>query len=326
MSDLPAYSPQVRGPALPEFSPPDLFSQGLAAACCGSALAFYVVSLFRTFAAAPRTGAAIELIAPIVIGACTFGLMAIGVTMVMSARGIDFSVPMVGLVGAAVAARIGLGALPALVLAGVVGVVLGAINGALVGGARIPSYVATFASAVVLGLLVVWLVGNTVVVAPGLAGLGGLGPALLLLIVGAGGTYAVLAATGVGVRLRSIGGGATVALAPVLMAGAFTSAGGLGGVAMVVREGSFQAVVGGEASLLLAFAPIAAALIGGASVYGGRGSVLGAVLGGTTVSLLVGALSLWRAAPVVDAGVLALLAIGFVLWDVIRRRWIRGLA
>ena len=87
----------------------------------------------------------------------------------------------------------------------------------------------------------------------------------------------------------------------------------------LARNGSMQATLG----LNWELRAITAAVVGGVAVAGGRGSVLGIVLGALLLALIQNAVTLWRTnipTTAFDRAVGGLLVIAVVLDTLLRRR------
>ena len=218
---------------------------------------------------------------------------AVGMTLVILARQIDISVGSqfsVCGVAAGLLARAGL-PMP-LVCAGSVaaGAILGAVNGALVAGLGLPSIVVTLATLVILRESLRWVrVGAFVRDLPaGFQWFGagqGVGP---WLVVGA----AVVVALVFAWAARNLAAGRAVyatgsdpeaaRLAGVrprwVVFGAFVTMGALSGLAALLNAVRFVDV-DPNSGTGLELQAIAAVVVGGTAVSGGRGTVLGTVLG-----------------------------------------------
>jgi ribose/xylose/arabinose/galactoside ABC-type transport system permease subunit len=270
----------------------------------------------------------------IVVQAAVLGMIALAVNQVVLCGEIDISVgSMLGLCAVAVGtvAQAGGGlALP--LLAGVlVGTAAGALNGALVTVGRIPSIIVTLGMLYVLRGLVLLVTGGTWITnvpdetrVLGLSKVLGVGvPALVLL-----GVFAVVSALSRhstwGRDVLAVGGNRRAARLAGLAVdrtrfGAFVLVGALTGLAATIfvgRTGSVQTNSGEGLELQV----VAAVVIGGTSIAGGRGSPLAALTGAVLIGvilngmILVGVPGLWQSAVL---GALILLAVST---DALRRR------
>jgi ribose/xylose/arabinose/galactoside ABC-type transport system permease subunit len=236
-------------------------------------------------------------------------VMAVGMTGIIILAGIDISIGSIYAIAAMLAAmalsRFGPDAsiwttVPtAILIACAVGAACGFINGSLSVGLRVHPFVITLGTmAVFRGLVFVLSQGQTVSGLPdslqqGFFKLEYSGvypiPTLIMLLVAGAGMF-ILARTVFGRRVYAIGGNETaakyagipVASIKVLV---FTLAGLLAGLSAAMYIGYFGAAES-NAGAGYELKVIAAAVIGGASLSGGRGSAVGAVLGAIMVQLI----------------------------------------
>jgi ribose transport system permease protein len=270
----------------------------------GAAILVFVVGNFvHSGFASPASVKAILVIASFV------GFVAVGQTFVILVGGIDLSVPWV-LNGAAILfAATSLGrdgrAVPAVLLALGLGLVTGLVNGVGIAYFAVPAVVMTLGmngmmEGITLGFSKGFTCGSCASYAPkavqdvintNVAGIPGdlllwLGVAILITFL--------LSATSFGRRVYAIGNNSTAAfLAGInvrlvivvlyMLSGLFAA---LGGIVLVAYAG--QASLGmGDPYL---FQSIAAAVIGGVAILGGRGHYLGTLAGSITLVALVSVL------------------------------------
>ncbi|MEV6923343.1 ABC transporter permease [Dactylosporangium sp. NPDC051485] len=228
----------------------------------------------------------------------TTGLLAFGMLVVILTGGIDLSVGSVvafaGIVTAGLAAHL---PIPLAMAVGIVsGIGFGAVNGVLVARFALAPFVVTLAALTTIrGLAFVYSEVPISPADPGFLWLGSakLGPIPLITLVmlavfGAGGLF--LARTPAGRSIIAIGGNAeTVRLAGINVRRhvvlAYVISGfcaGLAGVILTSRVGIAQPSVG----VAFELDAIAACVIGGASLAGGKGSAKGA-FGGVLVLVLI---------------------------------------
>lgn len=251
------------------------------------------------------------------------GTMACGEAIVLIIGGIDLSVAsmLVLSAGATALALVAGWPLPLALAAGLlVGGIAGGINGILISRLKLPPIVVTLAT---LGLYraVLTLITNAQEIgplSPPFTSLGlGVTPLLILILITAL-LSLFMHRTAHGRQLYALGGNEEACrvsglplprLKPVayILSG---SCAALAGFMLAASSGAIQskAAVGYELDV------IAACVIGGVSIRGGQGSILGAVLGAALLRLLTNALLLFNI-PVdwyrmVIAGVLLLAAIG----------------
>ena len=220
-------------------------------------------------------------------------VVALGMTLVILTGQIDVSVGAqfaIGAVMAAVLARAGVPVPLAAAAAVGIGALLGALNGWLVAGLRLPSIVATLATLAILRDGLRWITEGAWIgdLPPGFQWFG-LGQAWgQTFLIAATGGLVLLVAWGLrhaaaGRALYATGSNPEAArlsgLAPDrVVFGAFVAAGALTGLAAAINAVRF-AQVPSTVPLGLVLKVIAAVVVGGAVITGGRGSVLGTLLG-----------------------------------------------
>lgn len=237
-------------------------------------------------------------------------IMAVGMTAVIILAGIDLSVGSIyGLAallgamalrgwldaeaGAALAVPVGVG------ICCLVGAVCGGVNGAMIVGLRVHPFVITLGTmAAYRGLIFVISQGQSVGQFPTsytsgffkaeVAGTYPV-PVLVMLLVGAVGVF-LLAKTVVGRQVYAIGGNETAARYAGIPVGrvkiiVYMLLGVLAGLSAAVYLGYLGAAEP-NAGMSYELKVIAATVIGGASLMGGRGSAFGAVLGAVVIQLI----------------------------------------
>jgi ribose transport system permease protein len=259
-------------------------------------------------------------------------IVAIGSTIVIITGAIDLSpgsaIALMTMVFAMAIKFWGVPLLPAIVLLLLLGGLLGALSGVLTAYLRIPSFITTLAAlSAFRGLAFMFNNGSPVFSAhPQLepifyGSLIGI-PLPLFYVVGLYGLFFfVLRYTAFGRSLYAVGGNPNAAaLSGISVARvrflAFVIAGvmaGVGAVLMAARlnSGSPNYGVGMELSA------IAAAVIGGASLAGGRGVIVNSVIGALTIVIVQNALNL-NAVPAsaqnVIIGAIIVIAVGLDMW------------
>ena len=257
-------------------------------------------------------------------------VLAVGQTIVMLGRGIDLSVaPILGITAIAVgfpAQDHNLNIFVALVLVLLIGAGLGIGNGVLVAVIGIPPIIATLATLTIYGgLQFIFTSGNEVVSVPptyGDLGSDNMVPGVPWLVVIGAGVVAVaslfLARTTPGRAIYAVGnniGAAFRAGLPVkrVVFSTYVLSGllaGLGGLLYLCITGSADATSGTDTNVNLY--SIAAALIGGTALLGGRGGPVGGALGAVFLSVALTAMVFARIPPIWEpagVGVLILLAV-----------------
>jgi ribose transport system permease protein len=259
-------------------------------------------------------------------------IVAVGSTIVIFAGGIDLSpgsaIALMTVVFASAVKLGGVPFVPAMVMTVVIGLLLGLLNGALTAYLRIPSFITTLAAlSAFRGVAFMFNNGSPVSqVSPLLEPIfygRFLGLPLPLYYVAA--IYALgfwfLRYTAAGRSIYAVGGNANAArlsgidvrrtqLLAFAIAGVCAA---FGAILMAARlnSGSPNYGVGLELSA------IAAAVIGGASLAGGRGNILNSVIGAMTIVVVQNGLNL-NAVPTsvqnVVTGAIIVLAVGIDMW------------
>lgn len=252
-------------------------------------------------------------------------LMVLPLTLLIVAREIDISVASIGAFAAAVAGvalRAGAGVLTAAAIALVVGMVCGAINGALVAVMGLPSLVVTLGTlALFRGMCYVLLGGTPVTAIP--AALMTFGTAIvpgtplpynmLPFLVLAPLTALLLHGLPTGRRIFAIGGGPEVALysgvrAKRLRFGLFVGSGVVCSIAGIISIGQ-TSQVSPDALLGYELDAIAVIFLGGVSVLGGRGRVSGVLWALVLITVLRSALLLHNVSAYAQGTAIGLLLI-----------------
>lgn len=235
-------------------------------------------------------------------------LLALGATLVMLTRNIDVSVgSTVGLsaIAVGVALNSGYGLMTAIAFALAIGALAGAFNGLLVVGLRIPAIVATLGTlGLYRGVMLLWTGGKWIeglpnslkaLSEPAFIGISPLGWLVLALLLAGGG---ILSRTAFGRNFYAVGDNLAaarqlgVAVNRTRML-AFTLNGMLAACAGIV----FAAQIGfvpNQTGSGLEMKAIAACVLGGISLLGGTGTLLGAFLGAFFLTQIDTVLVLFR--------------------------------
>jgi ribose transport system permease protein len=276
----------------------------------------------------------------ILLSTVVTGLLALGTTFVIITGGIDLSIgtgmTLCSVMTAVFMTQLGLPMILGVLCGVVFGALMGGVNGLFVAVLKIPSFIATLAMMMVAAGLALVISGTKPIYTNEVAGfqkvfaLGKSIPGLVIpnavFILFAAAVIAglILSKTVLGRYTYSIGSneqatalsGVNVREWTVLiytLAGCFT---GLAGVIATARLNSAQPAGG----MGLELQAIAAVVIGGTSLQGGKGSIIGTVIGALIMSVLTNGLSImsipqeWQQVAV---GVVILLA---VYLDMMRRR------
>jgi ribose transport system permease protein len=255
-------------------------------------------------------------------------LLALGMTIVLIARGIDLSVGSVMGLSAGVAAfLINQGLIfPLALLAGIgCGLVCGLLNALMITKLGLPDFVATLAMlGVARGALFLWTKGTPFTrymtpeyrIVGGQVKLGIISVPIIVAVILCILVSLMLRKSVIGRYLYAVGGSPDAArLSGISVAKvktfAYVVSGGCAGLAGVILAGRATNVAPtlGTGYEILA---ITAAIIGGAALTGGRGRMVGAILGALTITLIANAMNIagvtseWQQ---VVTGIILLLAV-----------------
>jgi len=260
-------------------------------------------------------------------------IVAVGMTFVIISAGIDLSVGSILAVSGVVMASAIQSGMPAplAVLAGLaVGLVCGTINGALITFGRLPPFIATLgmmSMARGAALLTTqgrpvsgfsvgfrWIANGQVL---------GIPAAVLLMLAVYAAAHFVLRRTKFGRYIFAIGGNEEAALLSgvpvrVYKIAIYAAAGllaALSGVVLTARLNSAQPIAGINYEL----DAIAATVIGGTSLMGGEGSVLGTLIGALIMGVLRNGLNLLGVSSFIQQVVIGAVIICAVLLDTVFR-------
>lgn len=268
----------------------------------------------------------------ILVSAAPFALIAIGQTLVILTGGIDLSVGSIIALSSMVTALF-VKSQPDLVWLApvvglVVGLIVGSVSGVLVARELVQPFIATLAMMTAAGGLAYVVGGGSPI--SGLAdGYGqianysmlGFRPPVILMIVGLIGFAILMSRTSYGLRVYAVGGNAEASRIAGIRIGAvrysvYAISGALAGLSGVLLS---SRVVSGLPNLGQGYEldAIAAVVIGGASLFGGRGSIWGTALGLLLIQTLNNGLDLMGVAAYwqdVIKGVLIVLAVTLDVW------------
>jgi ribose transport system permease protein len=278
-------------------------------------------------------------IVPLLVAMAPTATIGIGMTVIIITGGIDVSVASIVMVCAVVVAKAmvdsGISLPVAVALSVVIGGLLGLINGVLIAYGRVHAIIITFGTANLFKFIGLQLFGGTTVDnIPGTLSFFGRGEAgrtlgvphsfLIMLLLAALAWY-YLRHTATGRHLYAIGNDADAArlagvkvqrrvMSAYVLTGLLT---GLAACFVIARGTSTLAPNVGNGMELAA---IAAVVIGGTSIMGGRGSVLGTILGALLVQTVASGVTQlgWRSQlSSLFVGILILIAVGA---DLLRQR------
>jgi fructose transport system permease protein len=230
------------------------------------------------------------------------GMLAVAQTLVILTAGIDLSIGAVAVLGTIVLAKVGSthGTVPAVIIAVVLLTIIGLVNGVLVAGVHLPPFIVTLGMYTAISAATLLYAQQTVYpVSPGfLTWLGtkvnigtftittGVIAMLLLYLV----TWFVLTQTAAGRHLYAVGGAPQAArysgirTARVLVI-TYTVAGLIAALAAWAALGRIPNA-DPNAYQNANLETITAVVIGGTSLFGGRGSVMGTLVGTLIVAVL----------------------------------------
>jgi ribose transport system permease protein len=248
------------------------------------------------------------------------GIMAVGMTFVILIGGIDLSVGSVMALAMMIMGYLanvaGIPMVPAILLALLVAAMTGAVSGLLITGFGVPAFIATLAMmSIARGVANMITDGQQIVGFPAwfsmlsFSRLGGFltfTVAVMLLVFLAG--WLFLRYTSGGRSLYAIGGNPEVArLAGIPVRfytiGVYVASGllaGLGGVVLAMRLDAVQPTAGIGYEL----DTIAAVVIGGTSLSGGQGGIVGTIIGVLIIGVLRNGLNLLNVSPFTQAVVI----------------------
>jgi ribose transport system permease protein len=265
-------------------------------------------------------------------------LLAIGETMILISAGVDLSagslLGLSGTVGAWVIVSHHMPSAVGIIVCLGVGALGGLVNGVCCAYTTISPFIVTLAvSSVAVGLTLVISQGNTISPLPNAydwlgAATWGEVPYLFFLIIALFiAAEFMLRRSVIGRELYALGGNPrAAAMAGIskrkLQIGVYTTAGLLYGIAGLAQVGILGAATTGAGSDDL-LTPIAAAVIGGVSLFGGEGSVVGAGLGIIVIGLINDGLGLRNISTFYTSIVYGVVIFLAVLGDSARRSAVR---
>jgi simple sugar transport system permease protein len=251
--------------------------------------------------------------------ASVYGILAMGVLVVLISGGVDVSFPAIAAASSYMAVRILIAtgfqgsAWVFYLVAIFFGLLLGMLNATFISWFRLPALIVTLGTSSMIYGFVLFFVGNLVLynlpagmvsyrmmslitIADPKAGSSSLHPSILLVLTAALGIWALLKYTLIGRGIYALGGnreaaersGFNIRLIEYVIygtAGALASVAGVTQVALY-RNANPAALMGAELDV------IAAVALGGAAITGGRGTVIGTVLGLFLITIMKSSLVL----------------------------------
>jgi ribose transport system permease protein len=271
------------------------------------------------------------------------GIMAVGMTFVLISGEVDLSVGSTyAMSGLATGMLIVLGwsLIPAMTVGLLVGIAIGVINGVLSTYGRLPSLIATLGMlSVVRGAALLMTSGQPVTVnvrkgavpevfdtftAMGQGYLFTIIPMqLVFFIIVALIAWVILSYTNFGFRIFAVGGSAKAARVSGISVNkvkiwAFVLMGFLAALAGILSMAFLPSGQAGRTGLGLELDVIAATIVGGASLSGGEGTILGTILGVLIIGVMRNGLVLMGVSPFVQElmiGLVIIIAVGIDKWS-----------
>jgi len=301
-----------------------------------------LVVIFVFFAFANPAFATLSNINGILLSTAVIGLLAVGTTFVIITAGIDLSigtgVTLTSVMAAYAMKNMGLPVWIGVLVGIATGALMGLINGLNITFLQLPPFIATLAMMLIAKGLALVISGTAPIYVSGIGNfekiaLGSIIPrwntpnAVVILFVSAIIASFVLNRTILGRYTFSIGSNEeATAISGInvrkwkiivyVVGGIFI---GMAGVVLTSRLGSAQPALGMGYEL----EAIAAVIIGGTSLMGGRGSILGTVIGALIMSVLINGLRIMSIQQEWQTVVVGIVIIFAVYTDSLRRR--RGL-
>lgn len=240
-------------------------------------------------------------------------MVAFGQTLVLLTGGIDLSVAgvagMSGILSAWLMVNTSIPWWLAIILVLVLAFICGSINGILITKMNMVPFVVTLATgSIFTGIIYVVTKGSPIMGMPTQATKLGQGilfkvlpyPAIAMIVLALLGTY-VLRYTPFGRYIYAVGGnqnaasiaGIKVNKVTTMVYGLSASMAGIAGILMTCRLGTAQPTVGAD----WVMPSVTAACIGGTSLAGGRGSIVGAVVGGIFMGVIQNLIVILQISP-----------------------------
>ena len=254
------------------------------------------------------------------------GVLAIGMTFVIATAGIDLSVgSMVAAAGVAGGLVVDNGSLPFVVGAILLGVALGGVNGAAIAYGKVVPFIATLAMLLIARGLALWMSDKTPISLFDLEAVRWFGtgevltiPSSLIVFLGVAAIgWVLLNRTPYGRYVVAVGGNPEAArIAGVkvkrILFSVYVLSGICVGIAAILLCGRL-ASASPVAGSLYELDAIAAVVIGGTSLAGGRATIVGTVLGVITFALVFNLLTLMNLAVEIQSITKGLIILAAVL-------------
>jgi rhamnose transport system permease protein len=299
-----------------------------------SALIAYIVLLLAVGLIAPSFFGAGNL-RDLVINNAPILLIAIGMTLVILVGEIDISVGSqfaVASIAAGYLAKTGMPMPVLFICLLLIGALMGAVNGLLVGWLRLPSIIVTLAMLVAWRDLLRWTTeGAWVQNLPDNFQWFGLGQTTgeilmvaITLVIFAFSAW-ILKNVNVGRAIYAVGSDAEAARlagirSPNVVFGVFTVMGALVGIAALLNAVRFSAIPG-NAGIGLELKAVAAVVVGGAAITGGRGTLIGTLIGVALLGTISTALTFLGINPFWEKAIQGAIILAALVSDVLLARF-----
>lgn len=277
----------------------------------------------------------IDNVLVLLLNGSVIAFLALGQTFVLLTGGIDLStganIAMSGVL-VAMFMQTGMHWLLAILCAAVIGILLGVVNAVLIHFLSVPAFIATFSTMGVATAIPLILTGaNSVQVRdPGFSWVGqgaiaGIPIPVVMLLIATVIAAVFLKLTRPGVHIYAFGGnavaarlaGVNVAATTILVYGVSGLCGTIGGIISTSRlmVGFPATGLGNEL-----FFSIAAAVVGGVSLFGGAGTVQGAFLGAVLIATVHNGMNILNVSSYWQSLVIGLVILAGVAFDMQRRK------
>ena len=239
------------------------------------------------------------------------GIIALGMTFVIAAGGIDLAVgSLFALAGVVSLFAMNAAGGPESVqlvagLAAALGVIGGALNGVLVGAARVQPFIVTLGTMSIFRSLALYFsnaglvrTDNTLYQKCGMAEFGGIPLPTILLFVLTACLTVVLKLTRFGRHVCAVGSNERVAYYSAIRTGlvkfwTYVLVGGLAGLSAFLLGGRLNSVSSSGAGLSYELDAIAAVIIGGTAMTGGKATIPGTLAGVLLLGIVSNVLDMW---------------------------------
>lgn len=309
----------------------DLSARGFSRTIREYGIYFALVILLVGFSLATPTFATTSNVILILLQASVSGIIAIGMLFVILSAGIDLSVGSTLAVAGMFSGLFGqqptttTTIVLALAIPILLGLLLGAFNGLIVSRLQVPSLIVTLGTMYAYRGFIVWYRVNPIYdmqkwyLVIGQSSLGPIPIPIVIFFLVAVAAAIILNLTRFGRYVYAVGGNIEAARAAginvgLIQLGVFTISGllcGLAGLVFTSRLGAAQAISGQGYELIA----IAAVVVGGASLFGGRGSVSKTIVGTLIIQVLQNGLVMLNVPSPIQQIIIGMIIIGAVALD-----------